>query len=96
MHRLDDKAIIVIFHCQNTLGAKNVDTEALGDIANPAQKSVGVEGAIAYQRKACHIVVMIVLVERIEKLRFDFQNAVKVESALVENFREIYATALDL
>ncbi len=95
-HALNDKALIVPFHGDDTLHPQEVGTETLHDKLDPWNESVRAHWLLGSQRYARDLIIMFVLMRFIQKPRLEFKDAIQIEGVLAEHLVKRNAATLGI
>src|SRR5262249_40769665 len=85
VHALIDVAPRSAVDRQDALAAQDVLALELQQRAHPFLEAIRIDRTVAAEREARHLVAMVVVVAVLEEVRLEFEDALQVERALVED-----------
>src|SRR6266850_2228892 len=74
---------------QNALAAEDVAAAQLQERTHPFLELVGIDRPVGAERHALDLLLMVVIVAMLEEVRLEFEDALEIEGALVEDGAEL-------
>lgn len=93
MNALHDETVVVVLHGQDALQPEDVRAEPHSHVLDPWHELMGVHRRVAQKRKTSDRVVVVMVVEVVEKVRLDFEHPVEAEGALPDHLVEVHRAA---